>query len=154
MAREVKARFSHGKIEPLEELDLEEEAGIELIGSGLDRHGKPMSGRLYYFSFEGEELLKKITPRKRVDLFFFYKECLTNIMRHSGATRASTRLSLTPGKLSLSVNDNGSGMPCALPGSLKRRARLLGAKLSMVKPAGGGTCITLQLKLRKTRLFI
>jgi signal transduction histidine kinase len=105
-------------------------------------------------SIEGEELLKKITPRKRVDLFFFYKECLTNIMRHSGATRASTRLSLTPGKLSLSVNDNGSGMPCALPGSLKRRARLLGAKLSMVKPAGGGTCITLQLKLRKTRLFI
>ena len=47
----------HGGGLTFDELDLEREAGIELTFSGLDHYGKPMSGRLYNFSFEGEEIL-------------------------------------------------------------------------------------------------
>ena len=104
-------------------------------------------------SFEGEALLKKLPPHKRMDLFFFYKECLSNIIRHSGATRASTCLKVTPEKLRLSVTDNGRGLTGKVPVSLKRRARLLGAQVTMARPAEGGLCIILQLKNRKWRLF-
>ena len=40
-----------------DELDLEMGPGIEVTGSDIDPHGEPMSGRLYYFSFEGENIL-------------------------------------------------------------------------------------------------
>ncbi|MDF7823573.1 histidine kinase [Pontiellaceae bacterium B12227] len=104
-------------------------------------------------SIDGLEVLKHLQPRTRVDLLLFYKECLINICRHSGATRLSTRLSATPKQIQLEIRDNGSGMSDRIdqgvPPSLKRRARLLGARLSVESPEAGGTCIRLQLNLRK-----
>eukprot|EP00903_Cladosiphon_okamuranus_P003541 g3539.t1 len=41
---------------------------------------------------EGEEYLAKLKPRTRVDIFLFYKECLVNISRHSGASNFTTKL--------------------------------------------------------------
>jgi len=104
-------------------------------------------------SFAGEAVLQTLSPRQRIDLFFFYKECLTNIIRHSGATSVSTRMQATPQAICLTVTDNGRGIdarnPHALPPSLKRRARLLGAQVTAAPPAGGGTHITLKLKLKR-----
>jgi signal transduction histidine kinase len=104
-------------------------------------------------SFEGEAMLQTLSPRKRIDLFLFYKECLTNIIRHSGATSVSTRIRATPQAVCLTVTDNGCGIdsrnPNALPHSLQRRARLLGAQVVAAQPAGGGTQITLKLKLKR-----
>jgi len=58
-------------------------------------------------SVEGEEFLEQLKPRTRVDLFLFYKECLVNISRHSGATQFSTRLRAGPREIHLAVRDNG-----------------------------------------------
>ena len=107
----------------------------------------------YQLSFEGEAFLVNLNPRKRVDLFFFYKECLANIIRHSGATQADTQLTVTPKELTLTITDNGIGMPDGIPNSLNRRTRMLGAKLSVERPQEGGTQITLNLKLRKWKLL-
>lgn len=98
-----------------------------------------------------EELLQSLKPRKRIDLFLFYKECLTNIIRHSGATEVKTKLSADKQFIYLCVEDNGQGLAKQLkqvPPSLKRRARLLKAKLSVVSPTIGdhGTQICLKLK--------
>jgi signal transduction histidine kinase len=100
-------------------------------------------------SFKNEELIQRLKPGKRTDLFLFYKECLTNILRHSGATRITTRLE-ADGKhtLQLVITDNGQGIE-QTPPSLTRRARLLRAHLSVENLPEGGTKITLKLKPRK-----
>jgi signal transduction histidine kinase len=99
-------------------------------------------------SFSGEEMLKALHPRRRVGLILFYKECLTNIIRHSGATRVETRLTAGRKKVCLIVKDNGKGVETTPP-SLKRRARLLKAVLSVESCAEGGTKTILSLKPAK-----
>ncbi len=104
----------------------------------------------------GEANLKKITSRKRVDLFLFYKECLMNICRHSSASSVHTRLTAGPHLVELIVRDNGRGLPESVdgqaPASLRRRAKLLGARVSVATPQNGGCCVTLQLRRRWWRL--
>ena len=102
-------------------------------------------------AFEGEELLREISPRKRIDLFLFYKESLANIIRHASATRVATRLVADGNKLTLTIDDNGLGLDGKLPSSLKRRARLMKAHLSAEIPDNGGTRICLTLHLKRNR---
>jgi signal transduction histidine kinase len=102
-------------------------------------------------SFEGEPLIQQIKPRRRIDLFLFYKECLTNILRHSSATQVAVTLVARQGHITLRVADNGQGLGASetneVPVSLKHRARLLGAKVAAECSTNGGTCITLQLRI-------
>jgi signal transduction histidine kinase len=98
---------------------------------------------------EGEEHLKSLSSNTCFDLLLFYKECLVNISRHSGATRFSTRLRLTDNDLELTVTDNGRGVEDRIPDSLRRRARLLGADIASETPETGGTRITLRLRTRR-----
>jgi signal transduction histidine kinase len=104
-------------------------------------------------TFEGEEILPLLSRRKRIDLYLFHKEALINIIRHSGATEATTRLVASPGEITLTISDNGCGIAGGPPSSLKRRARLLGADLSVEPPEAGGTRIVLKLKSRKFRFL-
>jgi signal transduction histidine kinase len=103
---------------------------------------------LHEIEFEGEAALRQLTPRKRVDLLLFYQESLINTIRHSGATRARTRLVATDREVSLTVSDNGRGTAGEVPASLKRRARLLGADVSVGPGSSAGTRIVLRLKRR------
>ncbi|MCH6258618.1 hypothetical protein MLD52_18805 [Puniceicoccaceae bacterium K14] len=104
--------------------------------------------------FEGEEHLKKLKPRKRIDLFFFYKECLTNIIRHSGATKILTKLTANDKNIALTISDNGTGLSTSLktnkliPPSLKRRGRILKAQVS-ASSSNQGTTINLNLKIKR-----
>jgi signal transduction histidine kinase len=100
--------------------------------------------------FEGESILRQIPKRKRIDLFLFYKECLTNIARHASATSCTTQLTGTPKRTRLIVTDNGLGIT-KVPPSLQRRARLLGARIQIETPETGGTRIILTLKTRRRR---
>lgn len=104
-------------------------------------------------TIEGEDLLKCLKGRKRIDLFLFYKECLINIIRHSGATEVNTTLSANRNNLTLIVIDNGHGLNGEVPSSLKRRARLLGGNVVSEKSKSGGTRISLNVKLRKFGVF-
>ena len=100
-------------------------------------------------TFEGEEILHRLSRRKRIDLYLFHKEALINVIRHSGATAATTRLVANPGEIFLTISDNGCGIAGSPPPSLKRRASLLGADLLVEPPEAGGTRIVLKLKSRK-----
>jgi signal transduction histidine kinase len=104
-------------------------------------------------SITGEEHLKALPARTRADLFLFYKECLVNISRHSAATRYTTELTAETDRVHMKISDNGLGVDIAendgVPASLKRRAKLLGAKVSVKSPPEGGTSIQLNLKTRK-----
>lgn len=106
-------------------------------------------------SIEGEELLEQLNRQNCVDLFLFYKETLVNISRHSGATKFSTVLKVRPKELDLTISDNGRGLEDleggGIPSSLKRRAKLLGAKVVVDTPPAGGTSIHLKFRIRKRR---
>ncbi len=97
-------------------------------------------------TIENEELLERIPARKRTDIFLFYKESLTNIIRHSGATEVKTHLTVNKRELSLSITDNGAGIKNSTPTALKRRARFLKGQLNVEHPRQGGTRIILTLK--------
>jgi signal transduction histidine kinase len=108
----------------------------------------------HHLNIENEDLLASLPQRQQVGMALFYKECLTNIIRHSGATRVVTRLVATPRALHLAVTDNGHGLVAGprgrlgshpVPDSLRRRARLLGAKVAARDGPESGTCISLAL---------
>jgi|688.fasta_scaffold05859_6 signal transduction histidine kinase len=108
----------------------------------------------HHLDIENEDLLASLPQRQQVGMALFYKECLTNIIRHSGATRVVTRLVATPRALHLVVTDNGHGLAAGprgrlgshpVPDSLRRRARLLGAKVAARDGPESGTCISLTL---------
>ena len=61
-------------------------------------------------TFEGQHHLEQLGSKQRIDLFLFFKESLTNIIRHSAATRISSHLRATPGELTLKIVDNGEGI--------------------------------------------
>lgn len=102
-------------------------------------------------TIEGEEHLEKLRPRTRVDLYLFYKECLINVCRHSGASKFATRLVADSNMLSLTFSDNGKGLNGhgQIPSSLARRARLLRAKLKVDTVPDQGTSVTLTLKTKR-----
>jgi len=100
----------------------------------------------HQLEIEGEEQLRRLQPRKRVDLQLFYQECLINIIRHSGATRVHMRLEATAGQIILAVSDNGRGLSGEVPASLRRRARLLGAEVEAGAAEPRGARVVLRLK--------
>jgi signal transduction histidine kinase len=104
-------------------------------------------------TFTHEEMLKKLHPERRIDLALFYKECLNNIVRHAGATHVTTQVAGSPKGIALSIQDDGRGLSGSakpdVPASLKRRARLLGGKITVETPAEGGTLITLKIRFRR-----
>lgn len=99
----------------------------------------------------GEDVLNKLSRRKRIDLYLFYKEALVNVIRHSGATRVETRVRAEAKEVCLSVADNGHGFTGGAPASLKRRARMLGAQFDVESPISGGTQVKLTLRKRLFR---
>ncbi len=111
----------------------------------------------YTLEIEGGEILQALKPRTRADLFLFFKESLVNINRHANASAVRIKLTADAQRIHLSISDNGRGL-CdgetpSVPASLQRRAKLLGAQVSVEPPATGGTCISLNLKTGRTRLF-
>ena len=93
-------------------------------------------------------------------LYFAVAELLTNVARHSGASRVRIDLHTNESGLRLTVTDNGRGGACLrAPGSspprsgtglagLARRAAALDGSLTVDSPAGGPTVVTMILPER------
>lgn len=85
-------------------------------------------------------------------LFRIFKECLTNIARHGGATHVAVKLSGVRDELILIVRDNGHGITDAevnSPASLgilgmRERAALLGGRLE-IQGGSFGTIVTVRV---------
>lgn len=83
-------------------------------------------------------------------LYFTASELLANVARHAHATRAVIELVGAPGRITLTVSDDGSGGATAdspdhgLAG-LHRRIQALDGAMTVKSPAGGPTCVTVTL---------
>jgi signal transduction histidine kinase len=126
--------------------DMLEAKGIceDLVEEVKNSSKRLLADLKYDIAFEGEDFLHDLKPRKRIDLFFFFKECLVNVLRHSGASEVSILLTASPKNIQLTITDNGSGID-DVPSSVKRRARLLSGRVTLTHPPDGGTRITLTL---------
>jgi signal transduction histidine kinase len=81
--------------------------------------------------------------------YFAASEALTNVVRHSGATRASVTIDREGSAVVLEVCDNGEGGAVPHPDSgltwMADRLAAMGGTLALSSPAGGPTVVRMQI---------
>jgi signal transduction histidine kinase len=105
----------------------------------------------------GSDLLRAMSPDRHSDILFIVREALSNVARHSGATRTALVLARDEGDLVLCIEDNGRGFdptqlrgPDALGhhqglGNMRDRAIGLGGTFAVERPDGPGTRIIVRV---------
>jgi signal transduction histidine kinase len=97
---------------------------------------------------------RMMDSRCRHQLFLAFKEALTNVVRHAGASEVRLSISVEKNQLSLTVSDNGCGFSSAAPtvamdGIANMRARIekLGGRFEISGAAGSGTTVRFYVPL-------
>ncbi len=97
------------------------------------------------------ERLPDLAPGLELVIYRVAQESLTNVVRHSGAALATVSLGVEGQSLTLSVVDDGRGLPADLPAhtagisGMRERARLVHGKLEIGSRPGQGTTVRLEL---------
>jgi len=92
------------------------------------------------------EFEERLPDETETHLFRIVQEALTNIARHSAATRVTIRLRAEGDRICLTIRDNGKGLGAARPGSMglsgmRARARSAGGELAIRSEPGAGVTI-------------
>jgi signal transduction histidine kinase len=97
-----------------------------------------------------------IDSRHRHQLFLAFKEALTNVVRHSGATEVRLRVGLEEGEVRLTIADNGRGMPDQMStenmdgvANMRARVEKLGGRFEMTSEAGRGMTLRFHVPANK-----
>jgi two-component system, NarL family, sensor histidine kinase UhpB len=124
-------------------------------------------GRLSQTGVEGEwqapteDLPQTLSARAYVQTTRILREAVSNIIKHSGASRCSIRCNIASGDFHLKIQDNGKGIPLELDGrldrghgmtSMKHRAKQLHGQCLVESGPGYGTVIRLTIPLEKHTL--
>jgi signal transduction histidine kinase len=93
-----------------------------------------------------------VDSKRRHQLFLVYKEALTNIVRHSGATEVRLGIRVEQDELRLIIADNGRGLPLnartgGMDGVDNMRSRIekLGGQFEISGETGQGTTVRFQV---------
>jgi len=98
----------------------------------------------------------RLPDETETHLFRICQEALTNVARHSGASRVSIQLRSNGDKISLTVGDNGHGLPAGQPAEqqglgiigMRARARSAGGELALRPADGSGLVIDVGVPAR------
>jgi PAS domain S-box-containing protein len=129
------------------------------IDKSLKRLCDDMSTRLgLHIDFNGWHVPRSIPPNVSLCLFRVLQEALTNVVKHSGTTRAVVRLIGTPDAIALKVRDFGSGVSphglATTPGlgltTMRERVAMVHGTLAIISPPGGGTEIEVRVPIETT----
>jgi signal transduction histidine kinase len=89
--------------------------------------------------------LDQLPPDLATAAYRITQEALGNIVRHAGATSATVSAVASSGQLVLTVSDDGAGFRAGAVGlgveGMIERARMVGGRLDLERPAGGGSCV-------------
>lgn len=117
------------------------------------------SGMLFQFNYDfsssqGENIFENLPDlNKRRHIYMIFKESLTNITKHSGATTVAIHLSEKENSFRMSISDDGIGFEGAdiTQGeglrNMRSRAALAGGSITIGRRNGGGTEILLEIPL-------
>lgn len=106
------------------------------------------------YSLPDEDI--EIPENKTIAIFRIFQEILTNIARHSQATRVDINLTIENNILELQVSDNGIGIKKEYLNSptslgligMHERAKLIGGKLTLNSVINVGVTITLSVAIK------
>ena len=94
----------------------------------------------------------KLTAEKTLILFRLLQEVISNIIKHSAATKINISLGQGEGRILLSITDNGVGFkPEEVPGSgmglsnLQKRTKAIQGGLDIISAPGKGTTIAVKV---------
>ncbi|GAA3130092.1 sensor histidine kinase [Streptomyces rectiviolaceus] len=97
------------------------------------------------------DIPERPTPAIETIAYFCAAELLANVIKHSGALRASITVAQLDGRLLLQVGDDGHGGADAGAGSgltgLIQRVRTVDGRMNVESPEGGPTAVTVELPL-------
>ena len=120
-----------------------------LTRGGLRAGVEALAGRMA-LPVEVSVSTDRLAPAIEATAYFVVSEALTNVAKHSGATRAEVAVEVEDGNLRLRVNDNGVGGArpdgSGLVG-LADRLAVLGGRLGVESPLGGGTVVAASIPL-------
>jgi signal transduction histidine kinase len=97
--------------------------------------------------------MEQLSDHARQHVLRVAQEALTNIVKHSQATRIDVALRVSAGEMVLEVRDDGRGFDSTRPGrpegygivGMRERSRLLGASLEVASEQNEGTRVTLRV---------
>jgi signal transduction histidine kinase len=97
--------------------------------------------------------LPELPPAVENAAYRIVVEALTNTARHAGASSATVDLVASDGELTVSIADDGSGLPAMPPPgtglrSMRERAAELGGYCAYSPTPAGGMCVTAVLPIR------
>lgn len=126
------------------------------LSAALDWLGERFSERTRMEWDYSSTLNERLPDEVETHLFRITQESLTNVARHSGASRVEVRLSGNGDEIRLSIADNGRGLPSSketrpntgglgLVG-MRARARRIGAELRIDPSESGGVRIGVSLQ--------
>ena len=122
-------------------------ASIERLVNEYSKH----SGNTVELSLPKEEVVMEAAVA--LAAYRITQECLTNIAKHSEASKVHIEGRLSNGFLELVIHDNGKGMPGEISVNrrgifgIKERASYLGGSMEIGSTEGGGTTARLRLPL-------
>jgi signal transduction histidine kinase len=105
----------------------------------------------------GSAVLAELPPDHEAHILSITREALSNIAKHSNATRATVELTADDRSLTLAVSDNGHGFDIDAArgshqrglGNLRARAEGVGGRLILNSEAGTGTRVMAELPISR-----
>jgi PAS domain S-box-containing protein len=133
--------------------------GLEELGllAALREHAEQVAQRSgLELEVRGAEPQPRLPSATEIALFRVAQEALTNIVKHAHASAAAVALAAEPGRVTLTIADNGAGFdterPPAAPGSrgmgmasMRERAEAVGGRPRIESAPGRGTRVIVEV---------
>jgi signal transduction histidine kinase len=120
-----------------------------LTDRGLDAAVSALAARCPVPVAVSVDLPRRAAPSVEAIAYFVVAEALTNVAKHSHASRASLEVEIEGDQLVIEVSDNGRGGADGVHGTgltgLRDRVRAVDGMLMVVSPVGEGTTLRVEL---------
>lgn len=126
-----------------------------LTDRGLDAALSALAARCTVPSTISVELPGRATPEVEAVVYFSVAEALTNVDKHSTASRCSVQVYRVGDRVAAVVTDDGVGGACVRDGlaasglaGIRDRVQAAGGEFRLASPEGGPTTLTVQVPWR------